>query len=200
MSLDRREFLWRAAVLLGGAVSTSCTNAVLGHPPEEPLRTERPTLAADERAILEAAVDRILPTTATPGALEAGVPDFVEFALAEGFGGDARQRFRQGLAGLDAAASAQHGRGFAALPPEDRDGLLAAAEQAELAASPPVPDLFGGLSSEKPFFATLKELSVVGHFTSETGATGAAAFTPWPGRYDGCVTPEPGARRPLSQR
>ncbi len=196
MALDRREFLWRAAVFLGGAVSTSCASAVLGRRTDEPLTTATPFLARSERATLEAAVDRILPATATPGALDAGVPDFVEFVLVEGFDDAGRQRFRDGLAGLDASARAQHGGAFAALAPEARDGLLAGVEQRELAASAAAGglDLFGGLRDDKPFFATLKELTVVGFFTSEIGATQVFDWGAWPGRFDGCAEREPGAR------
>jgi hypothetical protein len=194
--IDRREFLWRAAVILGGAVSTSCASAVLGRPAEAPLRTDRTLLESDERATLAAAVDRILPATSTPGAVEAGVPDFVEFVLVEGFEADGRLHFRDGLAQLDASAREQHGTRFASLPPETRDGLLAALEQQELSAAPPSGglDFLGGLRDDKPFFATLKELSVVGFFTSQVGATQVFDFHAWPGHFDGCAAREPGVR------
>jgi hypothetical protein len=199
IAIDRRQFLYRAAVLLGGAVSTGCANAVLGRSPDEPLTTTSPLLGSDERATLDAAVDRILPATATPGALEAGVPDFVEFVLAEGMGDAGRQRFRDGLARLDADARGAHGAAFAALPPEARDGLLTAVEQREMqerAAAAPgaAPELFSGLRDDKPFFATLKELTVVGFFTSEIGATQVFDLNVWPGRFDGCAAREPGVR------
>jgi hypothetical protein len=168
--------------VLGGAVSTSCANAVLGRPAEAPLVADSPLLGSDERATLTAAVDRILPTTATPGGVEAGVPDFVEFVLVEGFENEGRQRFRDGLAQLDASAREQHGDGFAGLPQE-------------LAASPPGGlDFLSPLRDDKPFFATLKELSVVGFFTSKVGATQVFDFHAWPGRFDGCAAREPGVR------
>ena len=113
--------------------------------------------------------------------------------MVEGFRPEARLRFRDGLARLDASAREDHGTGFAALPPEARDGLLAALEQQELAGASP-PDLFGGLRDDKPFFATLKELTVVGFFTSEIGATQVFDLEVWPGRFDGCAAREPGVR------
>ena len=183
-------------MILGGAVSTSCANAVLGRPADAPLRADSPLLRGDERATLTAAIDRILPATTTPGGVEAGVPDFVEFVLVEGFEEDGRQRFRDGLAQLDASALEQYGAGFATVAPEMRDSLLAAVEQRELSAAPPSGglDFFGGLQDDKPFFATLKELSVVGFFTSQVGATQVFDFHAWPGRFDGCAAREPGVR------
>jgi len=191
--------------VLGGAVSASCANAVLGRAPDAPLRTSTPLLEGGERATLDAAVDRILPATATPGGLEAGVPDFIEFVLAEGYDDVGRRRFHDGLAALDAAALARHGATFAALAPESRDEVLAAAEQEELAALAAgggaggalLGGLVGGIPVEKPFFATLKELCVVGFFTSEVGGTQVFAFQPWPGGFDGCATREPGTLPPF---
>jgi hypothetical protein len=168
---------------------------VLGRPADAPLQAASPLLGSDERATLSAAVDRILPATTTPGGLEAGVPDFVEFVLVEGFESDGRQRFRDGLAQLDASAREQHGAGFAALPLEAQSGLLAAVERQELAASAPGGlDFLSPLRDDKPFFATLKELSVVGFFTSKVGATQVFDFHAWPGRFDGCAAREPGVR------
>ena len=38
-----------------------------------------------------------------------------------------------------------------------------------------------------PFFRSLKELTLVGYYTSEIGATRELHHAPVPGRYDGCV-------------
>lgn len=38
-----------------------------------------------------------------------------------------------------------------------------------------------------PFFRSLKELTLVGYYTSEIGATRELHHVPVPGRYDGCV-------------
>jgi hypothetical protein len=37
------------------------------------------------------------------------------------------------------------------------------------------------------FFRTFKELTLVGYYTSEIGATRELHHAPVPGRYDGCV-------------
>ena len=193
MSLDRREFLRTVAVLLGGAVTTSCTSAVLARDPEAPpVAIPEAVLAADERRVLEAAMDRILPETSTPGALAVGAPEFVEFVLAEGHTPAERERFRAGLARLDETARARHGEGFDAIAPTARDEILREVEMEELAAAPPgAPAIFGSYV-EKPFFGMLKELTLVGFFTSKVGATQVQRFDVWPGRFDGCVPVEPG--------
>lgn len=45
----------------------------------------------------------------------------------------------------------------------------------------------GQSSPALPFFRTMKELTVVGYYTSEVGATVELRHEPVPGRYEGCV-------------
>ena len=44
-----------------------------------------------------------------------------------------------------------------------------------------------GRSGERPFFRTMKELTLVGYYTSEAGATMELRHEAVPGRYDGCI-------------
>ena len=45
-----------------------------------------------------------------------------------------------------------------------------------------------------PFFRLFKELTLLGYFTSEPGATLALDYVPVPGRYDGCIDLKPGQK------
>jgi hypothetical protein len=45
-----------------------------------------------------------------------------------------------------------------------------------------------------PFFALLKELTVLGYCTSELGATQGLAYLAVPGEYRGCVGLRPGQK------
>jgi hypothetical protein len=195
VKLDRREFLERAAVVLGASLTPSCVTAVLEQPPEEPLRTASPLLSPEERANLAALVDRILPETDTPGALAAGVPDFIEFVLVEGQGEAERESFRAGLRRLERTSRERHGPAFSATTPGTMDALLQEIEGEEFAAAPPgLPLSLGGTFVPKPFFATAKELTIVGYYTSEVGMKHELQFSHWPGRFDGDVPVQPGVR------
>jgi hypothetical protein len=48
--------------------------------------------------------------------------------------------------------------------------------------------------TEPRFFAIIRDLTLLGYFTSEIGATQAYSFVEIPGRYDGCVDMKPGQR------
>lgn len=54
----------------------------------------------------------------------------------------------------------------------------------------------GSVKEDKPvyFFQLIRELTLLGYFTSEAGATKALAYVQVPGRYDGCVDMKPGQK------
>ena len=108
---------------------------------------------AHQRATIEAAMARIIPTDDTPGAREAGCIDFLErylsglsyiFAKPDGSGFEAlegrsaeswmqrieimRARYVEGIQNLDARAQAHFSADFVALKPEQQDVVLRAVE------------------------------------------------------------------------
>jgi hypothetical protein len=146
--------------------------------PAVPLDGWRPrTLTPDQGAILAAIADTILPDTDTPGAVAAGVHVFVDLVLAECVPAAEREVFGAGLAAVDAACRADHGRGIAEAAPEARTALLTRLDAAA-----------------DPFVRTAKGLVVLGYGSSKIGATQALAYDAVPGRYRGCVPLAPGQR------
>jgi hypothetical protein len=133
-------------------------------------------LTTDQAQALSAAVDRIMPATDTPGGVEAGVPQFIDRALANWAEPPDAARLKAGLDRLNADARKAGAASFAALTPVQQDAELAALEAEAKAA--------GG----KPHvFYQLRELVTAGYFTSQLGATKAVRYDPVPGPYRGCV-------------
>ncbi|MFL5606145.1 MAG: gluconate 2-dehydrogenase subunit 3 family protein [Gemmatimonadaceae bacterium] len=161
--------------------------------------------------------EHIIPTTDTPGARGAGVHRFIDTMLAEYYSPDERAAFLVGLADVDARARATKGKAFLELSaPEQRDVLaLLDAEAYRRAAGPatnaPTAAVRGQDAEEnrtegatadqrkqdpvrphpeprrRPFFHTMKELTLLGYYTSEIGATQELKYARVPGRFDGCV-------------
>jgi len=113
MSLTRRRFLEL------GACSTALAIAACRRSEPRPLAF----LSAAEHATTSAACERILPHDDDPGAIELGVPDYIDRALATDRArwGD---RFRAGLRALDAEAQRRSGAPFAATSAPAQDNLL----------------------------------------------------------------------------
>lgn len=140
-------------------------------------------LTPEQLALVTALADTILPTTATPGAVEVGVPAFVDLLVAEWYSDEDATALLRGLDGLDANCRETTGRRFAELDGAARTAFLA-----------PVDEARGAAGSPEAAFRKLKEAIVFGWQTSEP----IASLNPTPiipGRFDGC-TPVSSARRP----
>lgn len=173
--LSRREAFAGALAALWAVPAVAQAQAAQAVPAWTPR-----ALSLDEARTLTAACERIIPATDTPGAIAAGVPQFIDRTLAGWCEPDETQRLRAGLVHLDAQARSRFGAPFAALPSDRQDDLLRLAEAEALAAanaSPPQPH----------YFLALRDFTTMGYFTSEAGATKALRYDPVPGEYRGCV-------------
>lgn len=175
--MDRREAIKRAALLMGGTILMPDIIKAWTQP-----TIENPSFSMTfaQDATLAEVCETIIPTTKTPGAKAAGVPDFVKKMLADCYEKAQSDAFMKGLDQLDADSKAQFGKTFAEVTPEQRIQLLKAVEQKatdERKASPQKPQ----------FFFLAKELTITGYFTSEIGCTQALRYEPVPGRYDGAL-------------
>lgn len=179
--MNRREALSRAAILLGGAISAPTIAALMSGCKADP-KASTSYLSNSEEALLNELCDLILPKTTTPSATEAGVPAFIHTIMQECTAQAERDAFAAGLKQLDADA-----KGFAKLTAEEKLAFLKKldtdARAAGDKATPP-----------QASWRKLKELTVVGYFTSEIGASEVLEYVPVPGRYDGCIPLKEGQR------
>jgi len=183
--IGRREFLKRVAIALGGATSASVTAAIASGAAagSRSAAVDGSILTATQRELTSLLTELILPTTDTPGAIAAGVPAFVEQVVTEWYRPAERAAFLAGLAALDAEAQRRHGTAVAACTPPQRRALLEWSHQQAGDYRPPqfrtAPD------TQAPFFWQMRELTIVGYYTSRVGATAELRYVPLPGRYDG---------------
>ncbi len=176
--IDRREALRRAALLLGGVISAPVVAGVLAGCGAR----RSGALSSEQLELVATIADHILPETDTPGARAVGVHEFIDAMLAEGYAGEGRAPFFAGLADVDARARAACGRPFLQCARAQQRAVLDDLDRETFARPAPPPG-----SAEVPFFRTLKELTLIGYYTSEVGATRELYHVPVPGRYDGCV-------------
>lgn len=131
--------------------------------------------------VMEALAEVIIPETDTPGAREADVSGFVD-ALVDGWlDEDDRDRFLEGLDGVDPTARELFGSDFAACSEEQRQALVGEWD-AELSALRADPDQDASLH----FFHDVKRFAITAYFTSAAGlaATGHRFYHP---RFEGCA-------------
>jgi hypothetical protein len=183
--MNRREALKRVAFLLGGAISAPLVKAALSGyqlPPERgfgPRYTPR-TLSAQQDELVATIAELIIPATDTPGAKAARVNEFIDLMLTEWYPPKDRDRFLAGLDELEAQFRQKHGKRFPEGTPEQQTEFLAALDREAVAARrAKVKDL--------PFFAMMKELALVGYYTSTIGMTEELQFQPATDKYEGCI-------------
>jgi hypothetical protein len=198
LSMNRRETaltfgaLWTILVLPAGAAAQA---------PSTLTWTAKALTPAQART-LDAVAELIMPATDTPGAREAGVPQFVDRAVGAWCTPADAAAIRGGLDRIEADAQAAHGKPFAALTPAQQTALLERYDAEGRGPRTPAAaigrgETETGLSNQPrsavtppkgpPFFPVLKDLVTVGYFTSQLGATKAVRYDPIPGAYHGCV-------------
>ncbi len=134
--MKRRRLLQSIAGLpaLPAAAQTAYTSTANAAPPEFPKLTEtaadgagdrRPRLFAKEQmAALERLADLIMPKVGDrPGAIEAGVPGFLDFLIGES-NAERRARYRGGLDKLNAEAARLYSKPFASVTAAEAKAIL----------------------------------------------------------------------------
>lgn len=183
--INRREALRNASLIMGGALSSSVVAGILASCQIEEAADWQPKFLSQDQADLVAALtQRILPTTDQPGAKEANVDQFVDLMLKEFYLDPEKHHFIKGLTAIDKEAQSNFDQSFTTCDAGQQDQILIkSAQQAKIQLQQTEP-----ATSLKPFFVMIKELTVVGFFTSEIGASHVINYDPIPGGFDGCVS------------
>ena len=171
--MDRRAALASIIGILGANVFAPLARAV-AYQPNPVINTGTPetVFTPTQRALVTALSERILPTSDTPGAIAAGVPEYIEHMLGDWAITDERATIIDGLAAIDARSLHDYEKAAVKASATQQDALLRLAMNGELP---------GGA----PFFQAFRQLVITGYYTSEIGITQEREYLPVPGEYDG---------------
>lgn len=161
--IDRRALLARAVFLVGGATALMSLEACA------PAANQGHFFDVERRALLNDVVDVMIPPTDTPGALAAEVPAFIDSMMTNWASRQRRAEFITALDAIDARAQSLHSTAFTALTPEQKLDVLRQ-HDAE------------GLAEGNPY-RQLKELTLLGYYGSEIGATQELRYELVPGAW-----------------
>lgn len=183
--MNRREALLQLVGAAGSSLTCPWIDAALAGAPmhEAPAQSQ---LTAAQRAMVTELAELVIPRTDTPGAIDAGVPQFIDHIVSDWYTQGERAIFLAGLSELEVYSQKQYGRGFIECSHAERNAALERAEvQAGSYRPTPGVGILASLDEHSPFFFKLKQLTVVGYYTSQVGATEELAYNPVPGRFDG---------------
>ncbi|MFN8580375.1 MAG: gluconate 2-dehydrogenase subunit 3 family protein [Gemmatimonadaceae bacterium] len=186
--MDRRDLLqWLVAT--GGLAALRRLSprdlGPLGEATHQRLRTTAPVatlLSPDERRIVAAAAEQIIPRTDTPGATDAHVAEFVDVMLAEWYPAADAQRFRDGVAALDATSRSRFGVPFDTAAEAQQVQLVQALDEEVTAIRQQ-----DRSRAAAHWFGMLKFLTVWGFCTSEAGMREVLGTYPRATHYDGAA-------------
>lgn len=148
----------------------------------------RSALTPNQRSLIAALADTIIPRTDTPGATDVGVPAFIDVIVADYYSDAERAEFLAGVDAMDSLARTMTGQAFAALGDA---GLTAVMDALDKPADRNTAAVRG--------YGRIKGLVLHGYFTSERVQRDVVKTEIWPGRYDGSApvptrVSAPGAR------
>jgi len=190
--MNRREAIQKAALTLGYAISASAAFGVLHGCKAKPDLVYKPDFFTEDQALtISELAEIILPKTATPGEKDVGVPGFIDDLLKEVYTKDQQEKFLKELSAFDEEAKKEYGDSFGLLKKEDQLAFVKKkhdqAMNSDVAKRPAGFRNYSKKKDEVPFILTVKELTLLGFFTSEPGATQVLQYIQVPGPYQGCV-------------
>jgi hypothetical protein len=179
--LTRREAIMRVSALFGGVALVGQSAWLAGCATGQ--RAARDLLSESDVVLLDEIADTILPETKTPGAKAAGVGPFIATMVADTYDPGEQRVFLAGLATLERESRTQNGGGFMASSKAQRLALLERLDREAIEYM-----RRAGPRDRPHYFRMIKELTLLGYFTSEIGCTQAMRYVETPGRFDPCVT------------
>jgi hypothetical protein len=178
--MNRREALERVALLMGGTVIGGA--AFLQGCKSTDTKSAGFSITAEQLAFLDEVAETIIPATSTPGAKAAKVGAFMQVMVTDCYDQKDQQVFVSGITAIDNASKNTFSKGFMEISPEERTSLLNQVNK-ELKA-------YNDAKKEgdpNHYFGLMKQLTLLGFFTSEVGATQALRYVAVPGKYEGCI-------------
>lgn len=188
--MERRELLKIMAMTLGSGVALpQSAFARIGETFNE---ADLTFFGPAQRAQVAILAEAIIPKTDTPGAIEAGVPGWIEVIVKDCLEPVDQKLITDGLAAIMLRCTKDHGKGFDQLTPAEQVAFLTAYDkETQLEWEKLHKD-------EKPirltFLRQFKELTKFCYVNSEVGATQAFNFQLVPGKWVPDMPLEPGMK------
>ena len=205
MTITRREMIERVTGLLGVALVGG--DRVLARSFDDEILAQATAdgtslFSAADVALLDEIAETMLPETSTPGAKAAKTGAFMALMVTDAYTDRQQQIFRAGLGQVDAACRNAHQVSFMQATAAQRLSVVEALDREQKSAmdariqaprnrapaAPAPPD------EPAHYFRMMKELALLGYFTSEIGYTKAMRYREAPGRFDPCAPLLPGEK------
>jgi Gluconate 2-dehydrogenase subunit 3 len=192
--MNRRDALGKVAWMMGAAISGPTLLACDKSGKEKSTTVEDVKAMANfeltdsQRKIVSSVAEHIIPKTTTVGAIDVGVPAFIEMMMKDCYKPLEQGSFIEGVKALETS-------NFLTQSPADQVATLTKMETETIAEMErrnveqvKVGDNVDKEAMDKtekgvPFWRLMKELTLLGYFTSEKGLTSSFDYQPIPGEF-----------------
>ena len=176
--MNRREAIQKVSWILGGTIIGSSIFLEYGCNSGTQQGSDFFDKATTD--LLNEIAETILPKTNTPGAKEAKVGEFMNVMVKDCYTKADQEIFKAGIQSLEKGCKEKTGKNFVDCSPEERTSYLTTLDSEQKAYTEKK-------LAEDPahYFRMMKELTLLGFFTSEIGATKALRYVETPGSYNG---------------
>ncbi len=144
------------------------------------------TLNPHQNLTVTTIAEIIIPQTNTPGAKAARVNEFIDLILTEWYDEEEKSTFLTGLTDVDSRARDLHGKDFVECGEKQQVEILQALDD-EVAARTEDVRRRRSHPPQKNFFFMMKQLTLVGYYTSQIGFEQELHGEIIPSRHAGCV-------------
>jgi hypothetical protein len=187
--MNRRESIKKTAILIGGMLSAPTLLAMSRWEQIAPSSNLDFSLTDTQRKIVAEVAEMIIPKTTTAGAKDAGVPAFIEMMLKDCYAKPEHLSFMEGVAVLeqdkflDMPAPAQVER-LKKMEAETKD-LMKTREVKQTKMGDNVDEqMMKATTKGLPFWRLIKDLTLLGYFTSEVGTKASFEYVQIPSKFE----------------
>jgi len=187
--MNRRESIKKTAILIGGMLSAPTLLAMSRWEQIAPSSNLDFSLTDTQRKIVAEVAEMIIPKTTTAGAKDAGVPAFIEMMLKDCYAKPEHLSFMEGVAVLeqdkflDMPAPAQVER-LKKMEAETKD-LMKTREVKQTKMGDNVDEqMVKATTKGLPFWRLIKDLTLLGYFTSEVGTKASFEYVQIPSKFE----------------
>lgn len=185
--MNRREAIQKVSWILGGSIIGS--SLLLEYGCNYGTQKTLDFFDKSTTDLLNEIAETILPKTNTPGAKDAKVGEFMNVMVKDCYTPADQEIFKSGIQSLDNGCKEKIGKSFMESSSTERTSYLTTLDIEQKSYTE-------NKAAEDPnhYFRMMKELTLLGFFTSEIGATKALKYVETPGSYNGNLPYKKGDR------
>ncbi len=186
--MKRRQALKNTILSAGSFAATPTILSLLQSCQNQPRLSWTPLFFTDgEARLISAIVDRWLPKTETPGALDVNVDVFLDTFFTKVFNEEGKKMIRTEIASFNDRSRREAGDDFIFLSQKEQEDLMRKYESETAKFNPGIWGTAVGDQEPVGFYRQLKSMTLWAYYSSEAVGKNILNYDPIPGEWKACI-------------